>query len=47
MREVKQFDYTYSNDNYLSVFVGRCESQTLLFEYLEKDYDFLGDDYIG
>ena len=47
MREVKQFDYTYSNDNYLSVVAGRCESQTLLLEYLEKDYDFLGDGYIG
>lgn len=47
MREVKKKDYTFSNDNYLSVFVGVCKSQELLDEYLKKDYELLEDGYIG
>lgn len=47
MREVKKKDYTFSNDNYLSVFVGVCKSQELLDEYLKKDYELLEDGCIG
>ena len=41
MREVAQKDYTYSNDAYISVFVGVCKSQELLNQYMDKDYDLL------
>lgn len=47
MREVQQKNYTFSNDNYLSVFVGVCDSEELLAAYLEKDYDLLDKDCIG
>ena len=48
MREVAQKDYTFSNDAYLSVFVGVCKSQELLNQYMDKDYDLLNDyDCIG
>ena len=47
MRKVDQLDISYSNDDYMSVFVGVCKSESLLDEYMDKDYDLLGDDYIG
>jgi len=34
MREQRKIDYSYSNDEYLSVFVGTCESEELLNTYL-------------
>lgn len=43
MREVNQKDYSFSNDEYLSVFVGVCKSQELLDQYLEKDYELLNE----
>lgn len=40
--------YSFSNDEYLSVFVGVCKSQELLDQYLEKDYELLNEyDCIG
>lgn len=47
MREVDQKDYTFSNDDYDSVFVGFCKSQELLAKYMKKDYELLEDDCIG
>ena len=48
MREVQKKNYCYSNDEYLSVFVGVCKSQELLDQYLEKDYELLNEyDWIG
>jgi hypothetical protein len=47
MREVEQKNYTYSNDKYVSIFVGNCKSQELLNEYLKKDYELLEVDCIG
>jgi hypothetical protein len=47
MREVEQKDYTYSNDEYVSVFIGNCNSQELLNRYLEKNYELLDVDCIG
>lgn len=47
MREVEHMDYTFSNDDYLSVFVGICKSQELLDHYMEQDYELLDLDYIG
>ena len=48
MREVVQKDYTFSNDAYISVFVGVCKSQELLNQYMDKDYDLLNEyDCIG
>lgn len=41
MREVQKKNYCYSNDEYLSVFVGVCKSQELLDQYLEQDYELL------
>ena len=35
MREVQKKNYCYSNDEYLSVFVGVCKSQELLDQYLD------------
>jgi len=48
MREVQKKNYCYSNDEYLSVFVGVCKSQELLDQYLEQDYELLNEyDCIG
>ena len=47
MREVEGLNVTYSKDNYVSVFVGLCESEDLLTKYMKKDYELLEDDYIG
>lgn len=48
MREVEKKKYSFSNDEYLSVFVGVCKSQELLDQYLEKDYELLNEyDCIG
>lgn len=47
MREVRQLDVSYSNDEYLSVFLGVCKTDELLEEYMEKDYDLLDDMCIG
>ena len=48
MREAQKKNYCYSNDEYLSVFVGVCKSQELLDQYLEKDYELLNEyDCIG
>ena len=47
MREVDKKDYTFSNDEYDSIFVGVCKSQELLDEYLEQDYELLNVDCIG
>ena len=47
MREVEQKNYTYSNDKYISIFVGNCKSQQLLNEYMKKDYELLEVDCIG
>ena len=43
MREVEKKKYCFSNDEYLSVFVGVCNSQELLDQYLEKDYELLNE----
>ncbi len=43
MREVEKKNYCFSNDEYLSVFVGVCKSQELLDQYLEKDYELLNE----
>ena len=43
MREVQKKNYCYSNDEYLSVFVGVCKSQELLDQYLEQDYELLNE----
>lgn len=40
MREVEQKNYTYSNDEFVSVFVGNCNSQELLNRYLKKIMNF-------
>jgi hypothetical protein len=47
MREAEQKNYTYSNDEFVSVFVGNCNSQELLNRYLKKDYELLEVDCIG
>lgn len=47
MREVEGLNVTYSKDNYVSVFVGLCESEELLTKYMKKDYELLEDNYIG
>ena len=48
MREVKKKNYSFSNDEYVSVFIGVCKSQELLDQYLEKDYELLNEyDCIG
>jgi hypothetical protein len=47
MREVEQKNYTYSNEEYISVFVGTCESQEMLNEYIKKNYELLEVDCIG
>ena len=47
MRKVSQVNVSYSNDKYMSVFLGVCKTESLLEEYMEKDYDFLVEDYIG
>ncbi len=47
MRERRQLNVSYSNDEYMSIFLGICKSEELLEEYLDKDYDLLEDDYIG
>ena len=47
MREVDQKDYDFSNDEYLSVFVGVCETQELLDQYLDQDYEVLSFECIG
>ena len=48
MREVEEKSYSYSNDEYLSVFVGVCKSQELLDQYLEQNYELLTEyDCIG
>ena len=47
MREVEQKDFTFSNDDYLSIFIGICKSQELLNHYMEQDYSLLNLDYIG
>ena len=47
MREVEKKDYTFSNDEYDSIFVGICKSQELLNEYFDKDYELLSLGYIG
>ena len=47
MREVEQKNYTFSNDDYLSVFVGVCKSQELLDKYLKKNYELIEDGFIG
>lgn len=47
MRKVRQVDVSYSNDRYMSVFLGVCKTQRLLEKYMDKNYDLLYDDYIG
>ena len=47
MREVEKKDYTFSNDEYDSIFVGICKSQELPNEYFDKDYELLSLGYIG
>lgn len=47
MREVRRLGFSYSDDNYVSIFVGICKSQELLYQYLQKDYELLEYDYIG
>lgn len=47
MREVSQLSISYSNDEYLSVFVGVCKSQELFEQYWDKDYERLDNDEIG
>ena len=47
MRKVRQLDISYSNDKYMSVFLGVCKTDKLLEKYMKKDYDVLDDMYIG
>lgn len=47
MREASQLSISYSNDEYLSVFVGVCKSQELFEQYWDKDYERLDNDEIG
>lgn len=47
MREVSQLSISYSNDEYLSVFVGVCKSQELFEQYWDKDYERLDNNEIG
>ena len=48
MREVEKKKYCFSNDEYLSVFIGVCKSQELLDQYLEQNYELLTEyDCIG
>ena len=48
MREVEKKKYCFSNDEYLSVFVGVCKSQEILDQYLEQNYELLNEyDCIG
>lgn len=48
MREVEKKKYCFSNDEYLSVFIGVCKSQEILDQYLEQNYELLTEyDCIG
>lgn len=47
MREKRQLDISYSNEEFVSVFVGVCKSREVLEEYIEKDYEMFFDEYIG
>ena len=47
MRKVKQNEHDFSNNLYLSVFVGVCESEKLLRQYLQQDAELLGQNCIG
>lgn len=47
MRDVRQVNISYSNEEYLSVFVGTCKSQELFEQYWDKDYERLDNDFIG
>lgn len=47
MRKVKQNDYDFSNNLYLSVFVGVCPSEKLLRQYLQQDAEALEQNCIG
>jgi len=47
MRKVAQNDYDFSNSLYLSVFVGVCQSEKLLRQYLQQDVEALEQNCIG
>lgn len=47
MRTVRRSNTNYSDDEYLSVFVGVCHSQALFEQYWDKNYELLDHDYIG
>ncbi len=47
MKEILQKDYSYSQDDYVSVFTGICRDQATLEQYLKKDYSYLDADLIG
>jgi hypothetical protein len=47
MKKVKQKDYDYRNNLYISVFVGVCESERLLDKYLNQYMALLELDCIG
>lgn len=47
MRKVEEKDYDFNNDEYLSVFVGVCNSQELLEQYMYCDYQLGSEGYIG
>lgn len=47
MREADALNVTYQKDDYVSVFVGLCESKELLAKYMEKDYELLECGCIG
>lgn len=42
-----QKDYSYSQDDFISVFTGICKNQATLEQYLKKDYSYLEADLIG
>lgn len=45
MRKIKLDKYSDSDENYVSLFVGKCKSQKLLNEYLEVNYDLCDYEY--
>lgn len=39
--------FTYSNGDYMSIFVGRCESRQRLLEYVERDHYAYKDGFMS
>jgi hypothetical protein len=47
MRKVKQSDFLFDDEEFDSIFVGRCESKAKMYEYLKKNDDSLKNGFIG